>query len=148
MPGPRPAAGEYRLDSDRVGLVHYPCLHGGKGGIDVKFLFRDEGFAEPSLLLIYNIPPGSSEGVHVHQEGDTELGLVDEFYYILEGQGEMQIDGKTVAVNAGDHVFTPAGVPHGIENTAGVLLRVHLTAVIRSPFDSAKIAASAIEPGR
>lgn len=59
-------------------------------------------------------------------------GSFDEFYYILSGSGEMEIDGRRVPVKAGDHIFTPNGVAHGIENTSiGENLKVYLVAMRR-----------------
>jgi mannose-6-phosphate isomerase-like protein (cupin superfamily) len=44
----------------------------------------------------------------------------------------MLIDGKSVAVNAGDHIHTPLGVSHGISNSASKEnLRVFLTFIAR-----------------
>lgn len=123
---------KYRNDPDDAKIIHYPGVHQGKGAIDVKFFFRDEGAPKPALLLIYNIPPGASEGVHTHNVGDEKEGSFDEFYYIMSGTGEMEIAGEKVPVKPGDHIFTPNGVPHGIENTAKeAVLRVYLVAMIR-----------------
>lgn len=122
----------FRNDPDHERLIAYKGVHEGKGTIDIKFFFRDEGASKPALLLIYNIPPGAGEGVHTHNIGDEKNGSYDEFYYIMEGSGEMQIDGKTVPVAAGDHLFTPNGIAHGIENTATTgNLKVYLVAMIR-----------------
>ena len=123
----------YMKDHDQVNVIRrYPHVHEGKGAIDVKFFFRGEKAAEPALFLIYTIPPGASEGVHVHKPGDAELGSFDEFYYIICGSGEMEIEGERVPVKAGDHVLTPNGVSHGIENTsADGDLKVYLLAMIR-----------------
>ncbi|MBS0418182.1 MAG: cupin domain-containing protein [Proteobacteria bacterium] len=122
----------FRNDPDHERRIAYKGVHEGKGTIDIKFFFRDEGTSKPALLLIYNIPPGASEGVHTHNIGDEKNGSYDEFYYIMEGSGEMQIDGKTVPVAVGDHIFTPNGISHGIENTATTgNLKVYLVAMIR-----------------
>jgi oxalate decarboxylase/phosphoglucose isomerase-like protein (cupin superfamily) len=119
-------------DKEDVDTVHYAQLHEGKGVIDVKFFFRQGKFAKPALLLTYAIPPGASEGVHTHRPGDTKMGSFDEFYYIISGNGEMQIAGNKIPVAAGDHVFTPNEVAHGIENTSeSDVLKVYLVAVIR-----------------
>jgi mannose-6-phosphate isomerase-like protein (cupin superfamily) len=110
----------------------YSGVYEGKGAIHVKFFFRKEGAPEPARILIYTIPPGASEGVHIHQPGDTKVGSFDEFYYIISGSGEMEIEGETVPVTAGDHVFIPNGVAHGIENTSATAdLKVYLLAVMR-----------------
>ena len=118
-----------RGDAD---VIRYPHIHEGKGAIDVKFFFRQDRYAHPALLLTYDIPPGASEGVHTHRPGDAVMGSFDEFYYILSGSGVMEIAGKTIAVTAGDHIFTPNEVAHGIENTSDTVpLKVYLVAVIR-----------------
>ena len=122
----------YRNDPDHERLIEYKGVHEGKGTIEIKFIFREDGAPKPALLLIYNIPPGASEGVHTHNVGDQKNGSYDEFYYILSGSGEMQIGGKRVPVTAGDHIFTPNGVAHGIENTATAAdLKVYLVAMTR-----------------
>ena len=117
---------DHRLDEPMA----YPNVHNGKGTIDVKF-FRFDGVADPALLLTYTMPPGSSEGVHTHRPGDAKEGSFDEFYYIVEGEGQMEIDGEIIPVSAGDNVFTPNGVPHGIENTSDDTLIVYLIAMRR-----------------
>jgi oxalate decarboxylase/phosphoglucose isomerase-like protein (cupin superfamily) len=121
----------YQLQRDAEDLVRYESLHGGKGHVDIKFVFRSERVAEPALILVYNIPPGASEGMHSHEAGDDELGPVDEFYYVIEGRGEMQLAAEHLPVSAGDHVFAPAGVSHGIVNTSDTLLKVYLVAMMR-----------------
>jgi len=122
----------FRNDPDHERLIAYKSVHEGKGTIDIKYFFRDEGTPKPALLLIYNIPPGASEGVHTHNVGDEKNGSYDEFYYILSGSGAMEINGKTVPVAEGDHIFTPNGVSHGIENTATTrTLKVYLVAMTR-----------------
>jgi oxalate decarboxylase/phosphoglucose isomerase-like protein (cupin superfamily) len=119
------------MEREHENLIHYPSVHDGKGTIDIKAFFRAEGHAKPALLLIYSIPPGASEGVHTHRPGDKKMGSFDEFYYIIEGRGTMDIAGQRVPVIAGDHVFTPNEVAHGIENTSDALLRVYLVAMTR-----------------
>jgi hypothetical protein len=127
-----PRRPKFRNDPDRKDLLHCRGLHEGKGVIDVKFFFRSDGAPRPALLLLYAIPPGASEGVHKHQPGDSKLGSFDEFYYILSGNGEMQIDGQRVPIKRGDHIFTPNGVAHGIENTSSKKdLTVYLVAMMR-----------------
>jgi quercetin dioxygenase-like cupin family protein len=109
----------------------YPNVHGGNGTIILRH-FRFDAKPAPANFVIYDIPPGASEGVHPHHLGDTVLGPFDEYYYIIEGQGEMPIDGKLISVRAGDHVHTPLGVSHGITNTkAKENLKVFLTFITR-----------------
>ena len=128
---------------DLTGMEHvgaeafpYPNAHGGKGVIDVTYFFREDGTettaANPVWLLTFSMPPGSSEGVQTHRPGDKEAGSYDEFYYIIEGEGVMEIGNKPAEVSAGDNVFTPNGVPHGIENTSkGRTLKAYIIGVER-----------------
>jgi hypothetical protein len=133
LAAPLPAAKggpRYRVEHETLGTAELQ-VHGGDGLIQVK-AFGFGGAARPSLMLTYLIPPGGSEGVHRHELGSPSLGSYDEFYYVLAGAGVMDIDGEPVGVAAGDHVFTPLGVPHGIRNTSpGAALKVLLTAVER-----------------
>ena len=107
-------------------------VHDGLGSVDVRiFSFNDASL--PARFLIYDFPPGASEGVHTHRMGDKVEGAFDEYYYIVAGQGEMEIDGSRVPVKAGDHVHTPLTVAHGIKNThATEHMKVFLTFIDRA----------------
>lgn len=61
----------------------------------------NQSLAEASL------PPGGSTQRHHHR-------LSEEFYYILEGSGTMEIDGETRKVAPGDAILIPAGAWHQI----------------------------------
>ena len=54
-----------------------------------------------------SVPAGRSTQRHYHL-------LSEEFYYILEGTGDMEIDGETRSVRPGDAVLIPAGAWHTI----------------------------------
>jgi len=53
------------------------------------------------------LPVGSSTDRHHHK-------LSEEFYYILEGRGRMEIDGESREVGVGDAILIPAGAWHQI----------------------------------
>jgi quercetin dioxygenase-like cupin family protein len=113
----------FLIDTDASERVLYRGMHGGVGTIEMKRFFSHQP-PGPVRFLVYSIPPGASEGDHMHQIG------FDEFYYIISGRGEMQIDGNLIPVNAGDHIFTPFNVAHGIKNiSSSEDLKVFLTAV-------------------
>jgi len=123
---------QFMRDAEQNGMRSYERVHEGKGRTGVK-LFRFDRAPAPANFLVYDFPPGASEGVHVHRWGDRKLGSFDEFYYIVSGSGQMEIDGRSVPVKAGDHVFTPLDVYHGIENTSTrENLKVFLTYVERA----------------
>jgi len=52
----------------------------------------------------------------------------DEWVVLLRGRAVLDLDGETVALAAGAHVFIPAGTPHVVrETSAGALwLAVHV----------------------
>lgn len=107
-------------------------LHGGNGTAKVKFFVFDNA-PWPAHFLIYDLPPGASEGVHSHfSDNRNNQGSFDEYYHILSGQGQMEIEGNIVPVVEGDHIHTPLEVAHGIENTHPTRnLRVFLTFIQR-----------------
>lgn len=132
-----PAAGgtpktTYTKDSEANGMIEVTAIHEGKGKGKIKF-FRFDGAPAPAHFIIYDLPPGASEGVHVHYlDNRNQEGSFDEYYYFISGQGQMEIDGKIVTVAQGDHVHTPLEVAHGVENThATENLRVFLTFIRR-----------------
>lgn len=128
LPGTR--ARPYYFDHDRADL-RWISIHEGKGLSGFKY-YRFDGAALPASFVTYDLPPGASEGVHTHLLDDPVEGSFDEFYYIVSGSGQMEIGDEIVPVTAGDHVFTPIGTPHGIENTAkNQNLKVFLTFVFR-----------------
>jgi oxalate decarboxylase/phosphoglucose isomerase-like protein (cupin superfamily) len=136
-------AGEAQFwkESEHEGLQDYPAIHGGRGGITAKYIFKDNLALNPLVVLLYKIPPGASEGAHAHQEGDAE-GAADELYYIVSGDGEMDINGRRVSVTTGDNVFVPRGVMHGIENTSTTAdLKVYLLVLVREPAYFANLSA-------
>jgi mannose-6-phosphate isomerase-like protein (cupin superfamily) len=62
---------------------------------------QNQSLAEASL------PAGASTQRHWHK-------VCEEFYFILEGSGEMEIDGESRAVVPGDAILIPPGAWHTI----------------------------------
>lgn len=71
-------------------------------------------------------PPGrgSEAGLHVH--------VVDQIFYIIEGQLEVHVGDCDYTAQAGDIVVFPAGVPHSNWNE-GHHAAVHLSIVTPTP---------------
>ena len=130
-PGSKPGA-TFAKEPEADGMVEIAGIHGGKGKGKAKW-FRFDGASAPANFMIYDLPPGASEGVHTHFLDDRNReGSYDEYYYIVAGSGQMEIDGEIVSVTRGDHVHTPLEVAHGIENTHPTdNLRVFLTFIKR-----------------
>lgn len=65
--------------------------------------------SETSFSWHATFPPGTFVPPHIHP-------TQDEFIYMLEGQFELMLDGKTVFAGSGDLIRMPMGIPHGIFN--------------------------------
>ncbi|MEW5985273.1 MAG: cupin domain-containing protein [Chloroflexota bacterium] len=68
-------------------------------------LFRGE-----ALLLGLNcLEPGQVQLAHEHADQDK-------FYYVVEGRGRFWLGQEQVTAAAGEVVWAPAGLRHGVEN--------------------------------
>jgi mannose-6-phosphate isomerase-like protein (cupin superfamily) len=61
--------------------------------------------------------PGQSTRRHYHAEAE-------EIYFVLEGQGELELDGERAGVRPGDAVPIPPGAWHELRNTGAGDLRI------------------------
>jgi mannose-6-phosphate isomerase-like protein (cupin superfamily) len=68
---------------------------------------------EKQSLAEATLPTGTCTERHFHR-------LSEEFYYVLEGKGMMEIDGEQREVGSGDAVLIPAGAWHQIRATEGL----------------------------
>ena len=50
--------------------------------------------------------------------------LTEEIYFVLKGQGKMEIDGETGYLRPGDSVLSPPGAWHQLENNGTSELRI------------------------
>ncbi len=62
---------------------------------------------ENQSLAEATIPPGGATERHYHKRSE-------EFYFLLEGEGTMELDGEERAVGPGDAILIPAGAWHQI----------------------------------
>ena len=65
---------------------------------------------EKQSLAEASLPEGAATDRHHHK-------ISEEFYYILEGSGLMEIDGVERQVGVGDTILIPAGAWHQIRAT-------------------------------
>ena len=124
MNPPEPLA----CENDRHDRQIVPAMRGGDGAVTIR-RFEFGGATLPARFVIYDIPPGASEGVHVHHADNRNgTGNFEEFYYILSGRGMMTLGEQAFAVGPGDYIHAPSGVARGIANAdEHDMLRVHLT---------------------
>jgi quercetin dioxygenase-like cupin family protein len=70
-----------------------------------------------AVVARVEIAPGANAGRHTHPG--------DEISYIIEGSGELTMEGQPVhKVKAGDGFVVPAGQKHDMRNTGSVTLKL------------------------
>ena len=83
-----------------------------KDGSTIRsILDRANAPVENQSLAEATLPAGVGTERHYHR-------LSEEFYLILEGEGEMEVDGERRPVGPGDAVLIPAGAWHEIRAKA------------------------------
>ena len=70
-------------------------------------------------IQISEVPAGSEQPIHNHEP--------EQCYYIIKGKGLMIIEEESKEVFAGDAVYIPSNLNHGIKNTSDDVLE-YLTA--------------------
>jgi quercetin dioxygenase-like cupin family protein len=75
-------------------------------------------FESPRLLVGLNaFEPGQAHALHAHRG-------MDKVYSVVEGEGVFLLEGRELAMRAGDLLIAPEGVPHGVKNTGATRLLV------------------------
>lgn len=99
-------------------LEDLPNCHDGVGVLKNITLFSKEDFQSPLRFLNYTIlPPGTTIGVHPH-------GNDEEIYIILEGNGQMTLDGDSFPVQAGSVILNRPFGEHGLDNTSDTVMKI------------------------
>ncbi|HEX9952144.1 MAG TPA: cupin domain-containing protein [Rubricoccaceae bacterium] len=113
---------------DETKTFPIPNCHGGAGAVVCREVLADYDRATAGFTLVHDdtLAPGVSVGEHRHV-GDEEI------YVILEGEGEMVVDGVVHAVGPGDVCVTRTGETHGITNTGEGELRVLVVGATLGP---------------
>jgi mannose-6-phosphate isomerase-like protein (cupin superfamily) len=65
------------------------------------------------------LPPGASVTPHHHE-------VIEEIYYIIEGEGVMKIDDEEREVGEGDAIYVPRLSRHTLTNTGEGLMKILL----------------------
>ncbi len=88
-----------------------------KDGSEIRELlaYRNSCIHRQSLAEA-RLPVGGATTPHCHP-------VTEEIYYVLEGQGSMQIDSESRPVGPGDAIAIPPGARHQICNTGSVVLK-------------------------
>jgi mannose-6-phosphate isomerase-like protein (cupin superfamily) len=71
-------------------------------------------------VVIMSILPGSEIGSETHPDNDQTL-------YLVEGSGQVVLDGQAADFNAGDLVLVPAGTLHNFITKGAVPMKIITT---------------------
>jgi len=98
----------YILEHEKDIAKDEPGTHNGTGTTTGYSFFAN---ATNSKLVFRKrvLHPGASIGYHLQKE--------EEIYYVVSGTGEMTMNDKKFAVQAGDAVLTLPGSSHGLKQT-------------------------------
>lgn len=88
-------------DGSEIRELMHPAVHGN----------HHQSLAEAT------VPPGCR--TYRHRHGETE-----ELYHVTAGSGMMSLGEETFPIHAGDTVLIPPGMPHGVEATGTLPLRI------------------------
>jgi mannose-6-phosphate isomerase-like protein (cupin superfamily) len=78
---------------------------------------RELHHTEVQSLAEATLEVEQATGRHYHR-------LSEEIYFVLKGQGRMEVDGDVTQVRPGDAVLIPAGAWHQLENNGTSELRI------------------------
>jgi len=107
---PIPVFMTMRLDKELLRVVQ--SYHGGEGAaryrraLSPTIFYTNWSYMDHLLL-----PPGASEGVHRHPG-------IEEVYYVLNGEGQAQVNGETADIHKGDAVPVLLNEAHAFKNTS------------------------------
>ena len=76
----------------------------------------------PFEVMLLRIPPGKCPWPYHFHASQWE------FYYVIEGAGEMRLEGETVEIRAGDAMMCPPGEAHQLHTTGESDLLVQIVA--------------------
>jgi mannose-6-phosphate isomerase-like protein (cupin superfamily) len=85
-------------------------------GAGYQYWFADKKFVDGRTLKMSVVEPGkATHEPHTHAD--------DEFFFVLEGQAEFYLDGKTVVRGPYTSFYCPPGSKHGIRNAGDTELK-------------------------
>ena len=97
--------------------------------ISIDTVIDDLDRSHNYFLNIFN-SKGLEAGILRLKEGDKDIQVphsIDEIYFVVEGKGSLEIEGKIRAVKSGDFIFVPANAHHKftLDSTSKSLLVIY-----------------------
>jgi quercetin dioxygenase-like cupin family protein len=86
------------------------------GSIRFEFPLHSGLGTASTAAVLFELDPGNELATH--------MDSAEEVLLVLEGEGEVHVDGETVRVRAGDVALVPAMAPHGARAVGDSTLRV------------------------
>ncbi|MGO9146280.1 MAG: cupin domain-containing protein [Desulfomonilia bacterium] len=86
-------------------------IEDGCGGTIYKILDVENSGLKSLEIVMCIFSPGEVAKLHYHQR-------MEEIYYVLDGEGEVELNGKWFKVRADDSVAIPIGTTHRMKNTS------------------------------
>ncbi|MEO6910504.1 MAG: cupin domain-containing protein [Edaphobacter sp.] len=111
------------MNLDRATLTPIENYHGGTGTVKYRRALDSDVFltnwAYVDHLLI---PPGASDGLHRHRG-------VEEIYYVLNGEGQVQVNGETATIHKGDGIPVRFNEAHSFVNNGSADLELMIVGI-------------------
>jgi mannose-6-phosphate isomerase-like protein (cupin superfamily) len=110
-------------------------MNGGRGVARYRRVLGPETFSTPWAYVDHLLlPPGSSIGRHLHAG-------VEEIYYVMNGDGRIQVGKETAAIRRGDAIPVLLNEAHSIElaGSAGLEILLIGVALERGKIDSVDV---------
>ena len=96
--------------NDNTGLAQVYGMHEGSGPVHYKRLING-GMLDGQIqgMDFASVPPGSVIGQHDHTD-------TSEMWVVLDGRGDVELEGTVEVMRAGDVLYTPVGGRHSMTN--------------------------------
>lgn len=84
-------------------------IEDGCGGVIYKVIDTDNSELRNVEIVMCIFDPGEIAILHYHNK-------MEEIYFVIEGEGEIELDGKWYPVNVEESIAIPVGVKHRMKN--------------------------------
>lgn len=101
-------------------IIHYSEVELKRlEGRDMRLVIAENtlGAREMSGGIIWLKPGGVTKPCHAHLKEE-------EIIYVVDGEGEVWVDGETAPVKTGDFVLFPKGLRHMLRNSGDAIMEV------------------------